>query len=107
MSKRAGLDKDAIIDDLGFRDSWNAKTVRMNVAAMAAILAAENPTVEGLRSAIEGLKIATEKELLELELCAIERKSLFSAPPSAKLLQFFRPSPVDMKDAPPRASVPA
>lgn len=101
------LNKDAIIDDVGFRNGWNEKTVRMNIETLTKILAAPNPTVESLLSAIEGLKIATEKELAELQICAHERMVVFGATPSAKILAMFMPSPVDQKDVPPRASVQA
>lgn len=107
MNARVGLNKDAIIDDLGFRSQWNEKTVQMNIATLTKVLAEPNPTVESLRFAIEGLKIATEKELLELQICSAERRQVFGATPSAKILAMFKPSPVDQKDALPRASVPA
>lgn len=80
-----------IIDDLSFRANWNEATVRMNIKTLEAILSAENPTVEKLRFAIEGLKIATERELASLQLQARDRLIAFATPPSADILQFFKP----------------
>lgn len=99
-------DKDRIIDDIGFRNAWNEKTVRMNIEMLTNILAA-NQTLETLRSAVEGLKIATENELLELQICAAQRMAAYSAPPTATILQMFRPTPASQASTTPRASVPA
>lgn len=64
------------IDDLGFRNAWNEKTLLMNITRLEQMMALPGASAVTLLKAIEALKSDTEDSLTNLQVAAVERLAL-------------------------------